>query len=194
VTALVTDTLAAYAERAAAARLLGKWGAPVPAGVGGELALLAQGKVSPAAAEQPFYFEARVKAAETPADPLERARLLRGALALQPDSVPTRLAVFRAEFAAGHNQLAVSAVAGSLMDQPAIPQADRLNLATAFENLGELEEARQTLQQLPANAEIEKRIERLSHRIDIAAQNAMRRPVIRDNVVQDRLVRPRITP
>jgi thioredoxin-like negative regulator of GroEL len=192
VTALATDTLAAYTGRAAAARLLGKWGVPVPPGVSGELALLARGKVSPAAAEQPLYFEARVTAAEAAANPLERARLLRAALALRPDSVPTCVAVLDAELAAGHDQLAVSAVAS--LDRTAIPQADLLNLATAYENLGELEEARQTLQQMPANDAIEKRIERLSHRIDIAAQNALRRPVIRDNVVQDHLVRPRITP
>jgi Flp pilus assembly protein TadD len=191
-TALVTDTLAAYTERAAAARLLGKWGVPVPPAITGELALLARGKVSPAAAGQPLYFEARVTAAETAADPLGRARLLRAALALQPDSVPTRVAVLHAELAAGHDQLAVSAAAS--LDRTAIPQEDLLNLATAYENLGELEEARQSLQQMPANADIEKRIERLSHRIDIAAQNALRRPVIRDNVVQDHLVRPRIIP
>ena len=190
--AIVADPLAPYAGRAAAARLLAKWHAPAPAAITGELALLARGEIDPASAEQPLYFEARVTAADACADPLVRARLLRGALAIQPDSVATRLAVFRTEFQAGQYQLAVSAL--QPMEQASIPAPLLLDLATAYENLGELESARQALRAAPPRTDIQKRIAALDRRIEIAAQDALRRPVVTDNVAQEHLVRPRLQP
>jgi tetratricopeptide (TPR) repeat protein len=191
-TAIVTDSLAPYAGRATAARLLAKWREPAPAAITGELALLARGKIDSEAAEQPHYFEARVTAAETTADALVRARLLRGALAIQPDSIAARLAVFRAEFQAREYQLAVSAL--KPMEQTSIPEPALLDLATAYENLGELESARQMLRAAPPRADIQKRIDALDRRIEIAAQNALRRPVVTGNVAQEHLVRPRLLP
>jgi lipopolysaccharide biosynthesis regulator YciM len=171
---------------------LAKWHASTPPATTGELALLARGKIDPAAAEQPLYFEARVTAAQTATDPLVRARLLRVALAIQPDSVATRLAVFRTEFQARQYQLAVSAL--KPMEQPSIPEPVLLDLATAYENLGELESARQILHAAPPRADIQKRIDALDRRIEIAAQNALRRPVVTGNVAQEHLVRPRLQP
>jgi lipopolysaccharide biosynthesis regulator YciM len=165
---------------------------PEPAAVAGELALLARGKIDPASAEEPLYFEARITAAETAADALVRARLLRGALAIQPDSIAARLAVFHAEFQAREYQLAVSALRP--MEQASIPQPVLPDLATAYENLGELESARQTLHGAPPSADIQKRIGALDRRIEIATQNALRRPVVTDNVAQEHLVRPRVQP
>jgi Flp pilus assembly protein TadD len=191
-TAIVTDSLAPYAGRATAARLLAKWREPAPAAITGELALLARGKIDSEAAEQPHYFEARVTAAETTADALVRARLLRGALAIQPDSIAARLAVFHAEFQAREYQLAVSAL--KPMEQTSIPEPALLDLATAYENLGELESARQMLRAAPPRADIQKRIDALDRRIEIAAQNALRRPVVTGNVAQEHLVRPRLLP
>jgi len=69
-----------------------------------------------------------------------------------------------------------------------------LDLAAAYENLGELESARQTLHAAPPRADIQKRIGALDRRIEIAAQNALRRPVVTNNVAQERLVRPRLQP
>jgi tetratricopeptide (TPR) repeat protein len=190
--AIMADPLNAYASRGAAARLLANLHAPAPADITGELALLARGRIDPAAAEQPLYFEARVTAAETTADPLLGARLLRDALAIQPDSDAARLAVFRAEFRAREYQLAVSALRP--MEHTSIPEPVLLDLAAAYENLGELESARQTLHAAPPRADIQKRIGALDRRIEIAAQNALRRPMVTNNVAQERLVRPRLQP
>jgi Flp pilus assembly protein TadD len=192
VTAILADPLAPYAGRAVAARLLAKWREPVPVAITGELALLARGKIDPAAAEQALYFEARVTAAETTADAQVRARLLRGALAIQPDSVAARLAVFHAEFQAREYQLAVSALRA--MERSSIPEPVLLDLATSYENLGELESARQMLLAAPPRADIQKRIDALNRRIEIGTQNALRRPVVTGNVAQEHLVRPRLQP
>ena len=150
-TAIVTDPLAPYDDRTEAARLLAKLSGTPPAGISGELAVLAHGRIEPAAAEQPLYFESRVTAAEATAEPLIRARLLRGALAIQPDSVSTRLAVFRAEFAAKQYQLAVSAV--KPIEPNSIPEPLRSDVATAYELLRELELARQTLRRMSIRSE-----------------------------------------
>ncbi len=75
-----------------------------------ELDLLASGAVAPAAAEQPFFYHARVKAAATTADAAARIRLLLGALAIDPNANEARLALFRAALAGGNYQLAISSV------------------------------------------------------------------------------------
>ncbi len=96
---------APYALRAQAALLK-----PAAKSGSGELDLLASGAVAPAAAEQPFFYYARLKAAETIADAAARIRLLLGALAIDPNANEARLALFRAALAGGNYQLAISSL------------------------------------------------------------------------------------
>lgn len=96
---------APYALRAQAALLK-------PAGKTGsaELDLLASGAITPAAAEQPFFYHARIEAARTTSDAAVRIRLLRGALAIDPNANDARLALFRAALAGGEYQTALSSM------------------------------------------------------------------------------------
>ncbi len=96
---------AAYDLRAQAATLK-------PAGKSGsaELDLLAGGTIVPAAAEQPYFTYARVKAAETAGDAGTRIRLLLGAIAVDPDTNAARLPLVRLALANARYQLALSAM------------------------------------------------------------------------------------
>lgn len=96
---------APYALRAQAALLK-------PSGKAGsaELDLLASGAVAPAAAEQPFFYHARIEAARTTSDAAARIRLLRNALAIDPNANEARLALFRAALAGGEYQTALSSM------------------------------------------------------------------------------------
>jgi tetratricopeptide (TPR) repeat protein len=73
-----------------------------------ELDLLSAGAIEPAAAEQPFFFNARIKAAETAREPAVRIRLLSGALDIQPNADAVRPALVRAALASGRYQFALS--------------------------------------------------------------------------------------
>ncbi|MBZ5562769.1 MAG: hypothetical protein LAP13_10145 [Acidobacteriia bacterium] len=102
---------APYATRAAAAEAIGALKASVPNLGSGELALLSQGeRIEAAAAEQPGYYYARLRAAEHAADPATRVRLLLDAIALEPQDDSPRLPLFRAAAEAGQNPLAYSAL------------------------------------------------------------------------------------
>jgi hypothetical protein len=82
-----------------------------------ELALLASGKtILPAQADQPYFLPARLGAVNTAAADA-RPEILRKAIAVVP-SDRLRLAIFRAEFALGHDDLALAAVQ-PLLDFPA---------------------------------------------------------------------------
>jgi predicted Zn-dependent protease len=96
---------AAYATRVDAARL-----APASGLGSAELDLLAGDPVPAADAGKPNFYYARLKAAETAANEQERIHLLAGALAVNPQSKPARLALFRAALASGNAQVAVSSL------------------------------------------------------------------------------------
>jgi hypothetical protein len=105
--AVASNTAALYETRVRAAIAL----SPVTAQTGsGELNLLAAGNVDAAAAEKPLYFEARVRAASAIQDPATRLRLLLGALAIDPEPQPARVALVRAALDAGRPRLALAAV------------------------------------------------------------------------------------
>ncbi len=137
-TEVASSPLIPYEQRAAAARALGSRaaasqaspagthvGAGAPENLGSaELALLAANAApAPGPAAQPFYYEARLTAA--PFAPLsDRVRLLREAVALNPDDAATRLVLFRAAHGAAEFQLAVAAFE---------PLAANTNLAYRFQ-------------------------------------------------------------
>jgi predicted Zn-dependent protease len=107
--AVASNTAALYQTRARAAVALSSIRPSLQAG-SGELNLLAAGNVGAANAEKPFYFEARVHAANAVKDPATRLRLLLGALAIDPEPQPARVALVRAALDAGRPRIALAAV------------------------------------------------------------------------------------
>ena len=108
-----------YAVRSRAARGLGTSNSPVAQLGSGELTLLASGKVTPAAARQPFFVEARAAAATASETPELQATLLHEAVAIAPyaeGAQGLRLRAFEADFHAAH-YAAAKAVVASLFDQ-----------------------------------------------------------------------------
>ncbi len=98
------DRVAAYDDRVAAAAIAG-------AGSLGsdELDLIARGTVSAEAADRPYFYPARVKAASG-ATPDVRGRLLQNALNDTPERDADRPALFYALVALGRDQLAIAAI------------------------------------------------------------------------------------
>jgi len=106
--------MAPYSVRVVAAktfaRLSGKPEAAFKSG-SGELDLLSSKQAAdPIAAEKPFYYEARLKAADGASSPDVRIRLLRGALEYFPSSDAARVPLFRSALKQSKFQVAVSAM------------------------------------------------------------------------------------
>lgn len=109
--ALAADSGAPYAARADAAAALAPLHAVTPNLGSAELNLLAAGGTADVqAADKPFFDRARVQAAAHAYKPEEKMLLLRHAVADHPEDGLARIEFFRAAQAAGHNQLAISAV------------------------------------------------------------------------------------
>jgi hypothetical protein len=77
----------------------------------GELDLLAGGaSPSPAAAEKPYFYFARLKAAEAAAKPQDRVASLMGAIAIDPAPLAPRVRLVSAAIESGNPQIALAAV------------------------------------------------------------------------------------
>jgi len=113
--AIASSSDTAYGLRVrAASDLKGRGGAPDLHSA--ELTLLASGKPIPQAqADKPYFLPARLVVASAAAANA-KPEILRKAIAIAP-SDSLRLAIFRAEFALGHNDLALAAVQ-PLLDSP----------------------------------------------------------------------------
>jgi cellulose synthase operon protein C len=101
---------ATYDVRATAARFLSDAKAPALTTASVELNLLSgPSPISPAAAEKPYFYRARVTAAAQSADLAVKIRLLQGAAAIEPNAVDTKLALFDAAYRAKRYQTAIAA-------------------------------------------------------------------------------------
>jgi Flp pilus assembly protein TadD len=100
---------AAYDVRAAAASALGRAKLALADLGSADLGFLSAGGAL-AAIERPFFHYSRVEAAKAAKDPAVRMRLLSAAIAIQPDSNPARLALFRAAADSRRWSLAVAAL------------------------------------------------------------------------------------
>jgi tetratricopeptide (TPR) repeat protein len=113
---LAASAQAPYEVRADAAELLGSNQAALPrapATLGSaELDLLAKGgAIDPVAAEQPFFYRARVAAAARAKDAVARIGLLADAIALQPDApAEVRIALERAAMENGQYRMAINSL------------------------------------------------------------------------------------
>ena len=115
----------------------------------GELDLLAGGaNPSPAAAEKPYFYFARLKAADAATKAQDRVALLMGAIAIDPKALPPRAKLVHAALESGNPQIALSAA-----EQPLGYLAYTLRRADA-ETDPEVEgDARAFLYELPGTAE-----------------------------------------
>lgn len=183
---------APYALRAEAALLK-----PAMKTGSAELDLLASGTIAPAAAEQPFFYHARMKAAQTTADPI---RLLMGALAIDPNAIEARLALFRAALAGGNYQTALSSMEPVRdLSETGLDPRERAavseGLGLASEKVGRPRAAiafYQTALDLEPTQSARVALDRLRAEEDRRAQNAQRRPVISRGLEQEHLVRVRL--
>ncbi len=208
-----------YANRVTAASMLSKLSAAKAPLGSGELDLLAaSAAIDPAAAERPYYWHARMKAAAQPVSNDVKARLLRGALEIDPQSNQPRLPLFQAAVALNRNQTAIGALmplarsqqkfelesAGNLkflseefLSSTFLPAKDRARIAReaagVFRKLDAPQPALTLLriaQYLDPTAQTGlAAFEAEQKRL---AENELRRPVITKNLEQERNVRPRL--
>ena len=174
---------------------------------GTELALLSSPTVSPEAAAKPYQVEARIDAANKTTDAGVKLRLWQEALAIAPDDGRVRLGALRAALAAGRDSLALAMHAQpqlppSATDLSHLADAERASiaesLAAAAERLDELGSAQNYLRvaigwrPTDQRGALERKLQTLTAEVARRAQNAARRPVVKDVIEQDTLVRPRI--
>ncbi len=176
--AVAKSTDAAYATRVEAARAIRKMKGPALDGTEAELIAISSGSADYA---HPYWVAARVDAGT------EKALLEASAI----DPSISKLPVFRAALAAKHDQLALAI--GREIDWN-IEVAK--GMAGAYQRTGDLEGAAQMYQRVidvePDDA-ARRALAALKARLELDRKNQSRRPVVSDNLEQDRLVRPRVT-
>jgi tetratricopeptide (TPR) repeat protein len=139
--ALAADSGAAYTARADAAAALAPLHEATPNLGSAELNLLAASKTADVqAADKPFFDRARIEAAENANQPEEKMLLLRDAIADHPEDGLARVEFFRSAQAAGHNQLAISAIEpllsgqGSRLSYQSVPRYEPVTSEMASQN------------------------------------------------------------
>jgi tetratricopeptide (TPR) repeat protein len=203
---------APYATRVAAALGLRKLKGEVATGTDAELVLLSgQAALTDTEVSKPYFAASRVEAAVGPLE--SREKLLLGAIAIDP-KLP-KLPLFRAALEARHDDLAV-AVGRQILPQyfseeaefnewvangflSGLAPAERLDVARglgeAQQRLGNLRAAAlyyQIAERIQPSQAVRTALERVKAQIEINAKNELRRPVVSENLEQDRLVRPRV--
>ncbi len=183
----------AYEERVR----LAQNGAKAPLG-SAELDLLASGaQIAPVAAEKPYFFYARMKAAEQSKSNDVRLRLLRGALEISPDARAPGLLLFRTALALGRDALALAAVSErvDLWGEGAERARVQREMAEANRKLDHLQEAKMLFEQakeLDLSFPVQAQIDAIAAEEKRRSVNAMRRPDIAERLEQDKIVRPRL--
>lgn len=208
-----------YASRVDAAEALSKLRS-TGAGLGsGELDVIAGNAfINPVAAERPYYWNARMRAAGQTTNNDVKIRLLRGALEIDPQSNVPRLALFEAALASRRDRLAVAAIApmagrqmqyeqeggsqnryladGFLVESQ-LPGPERARvareLAGAYRKVDGLKQAILLLRiSAYLDAATPTGLAALEAEQKRAAANELRRPLIAENLEQERPVRPRL--
>jgi tetratricopeptide (TPR) repeat protein len=192
---LAADNQVHYASRLQAASLLAVSNAT---GLGsGELDLLASSApVSPAAAEKPYYYAARLKVAERATDPAVRIQLLRGAIAIDPVPLAPRLQLFRTHFQESQFERALAVFRGQLPQEDSSERIAILrDIAAAYRKSGNLEQARQFLVRLgniDPKQNVKAELASLDAELRRIQENQRRMPRVHDNLDQTERVRPRV--
>jgi tetratricopeptide (TPR) repeat protein len=221
---VAADPEAAYKPRTAAVLAFAKLrGASDIAfkGPNGELDLLAAKQAPDAlAADKPFYFEARLKAAAASSSPDVRIRLLRGALEYFPFADSARVPLFQAAMQQSKYQTAVNSLeplneTGALsvddnrQSGEMSPQALQLNsqdrakvvasLARAFEKLERYDQSVTAYQQAirlektpNIKTDLRKSLNGVRTILSRRKLNLSRQPLVRAELDQTNVVRPRL--
>jgi tetratricopeptide (TPR) repeat protein len=215
-TAVAKTDQATYTTRVAAALAIRKLKTEPLTGADAELILLSsQEPFSEAAVNHPYFSASRLEAALAARDAAARERLLSAVLAIDPKLPAPRLDLFRAALEARHDSLAI-AIAGQL--SPGF--SDRMEFTTweadAFmsgasddtrltlaRGLGEAHQRRgdfrsaalyfQIAQHIRPQDQVRRSLGTIRARMEIDARNDARRPIVSDNLDQDRLVRPKVS-
>jgi tetratricopeptide (TPR) repeat protein len=109
--AVTSESTASYATRVTGARLLRRAGGKAVATTSAELRLLAAGDpIDASAAEQDFFYHARVVAAEETTEPAVRLRLLLAAIGTKPQADAPRVSLMHAAIETQRYQTAVAAM------------------------------------------------------------------------------------
>jgi hypothetical protein len=210
---------ATYGTRVAAALALRKTKAAALTGTEAELILLSsQSPLTEAAVSKPYFAASRLEAAALlngAANAGARVKLLAGAIAIDPRAEGGKIALFRAALEARQDAFAI-AIANAIMppylmnegefmpwvaDQFAsnLAPADRvavaLALGSAHQRTGDLRAALRSFeiaQQLQPAATTLRAIETIRAQVELDAKNNARRPVVTNNLDQDRLVHPMV--
>jgi hypothetical protein len=221
-TSVAKSTEASYATRVAAALALRALHtvAPQMAGVDGELVLLSsQNALAEADVSKPYYVASRVEAATamspSAANAATRVKLLTGAIAIDPKLEPPGLMLVRAAAQARQDAMTIAA-ANRVTPQvfnnesefsPWIAEqfatsfsiTDRVEIALflggAQQRMGGTRAALMSFQianHLTATPAGTRAIATLRQQKEAEAKNNARRPMVTDNLDQDRLVHPKV--
>jgi hypothetical protein len=190
--AIVVDANAPYLVRQEAARRGGTGG-------DSELALLARGHIAAAEANRPFYYEARIEAAQNSADPAARMALLLDAIAVHPEQPAPLLPLFQAAYRAGQFELAVEAANRCWTSVPVTVETAR-EMSAAFERGQNYLSATAVLRMASARADtppqvreqLKQEMSAVERRSKVRQENEARRPHVSASVEQSSVVRPRI--
>jgi hypothetical protein len=182
-----------YPSRVDAAKAI-----PGATGLGSrELDLLASSvPITTVAAEQPYFYHARLRAAGQKTDAAARIQLLRGAVAIDSMPVEPRVQLFRTLFEANQFEQALAVFRGQIPEQTPADRALLLRqIATAHRNLDQLDQARRYLTLL-ANAgtqqDVRSEMAAIETELKRREENRSRMPHIHDGVDQTQRVRPRV--
>jgi predicted Zn-dependent protease len=191
---------APYDLRTQAAQEQAKSGS-APAGATGsrELDLMSNRiPLTPANADAPYFFAARVTAAGQTADAGVRVRLLTAAIAERPDDAPTRRLLLKAALDARQYHLAVAAYPRARFGETGDIEISA-GLAEAHQQIGEFEEAARLFNAASSLETDSARKQALEDKAtqakasqDTSLENERRRPVMRAEVEQPNPVRRRI--
>jgi hypothetical protein len=190
--AVVADANTPYAVRVEAARRGAHGG-------DGELALLARGHITAAEANRPYYYEARLEAAQTAADAATRVPLLLDAVAVHPDLQAPLLPLFQAAYRSARYELAYEAARRYRWTPWSGPVENARELSAAFERAddymaasGVLHAAEKVDTSAPVREQLKREAGDVERRAEVKRENQARRPHIAASVEQNHAVRPRI--
>jgi len=200
-TAIASSDQASYAVRTRAAMALNKPGTNLGSG---ELDLLASGQTEGTAVEARYYFQARLAAADKAKDAATKYRLLSDAFGIRAAGAEYVAAYFRAAMALNKPRNALAILSPHTIPDGeeflrdwAAPAAEQAKLASEYagalkrtNDLMMAETYYRTADKLSPSAAWRK--EAGDAKAEMARQqaNELRRPVITENVEQDRIVQP----
>ena len=198
---IASSQLAAYPTRVRAASALNKPGLKLGSG---ELDLLVANRAEGSAAEAPLYFRARLAASTKTADAAVRFRLLSDAFAINNPGVEYRASYFRAALAVNRPRTALAILRNEVEQEGDdflrgwdAPPAKHAKLASEFaatlkrtNDLMQSEIYYRVADRLSPTPAWRKEADDARAEIARLQANDLRRPVITENIEQDRIVQP----